>query len=216
MNHSQNKQKSAKSDKKVGCIIMDHRLYVRNNIQAVRSVDELERAFLLACRDSLSPTNLHSVLKQLRQELTTLATDDATGSVRQLRDRVCAFQLVLCSKSKDFAEILVLLNGLQDLDRRCSVELLVLALMVDDEKREMEMACLLARTDTGPLFDRIAPAVVSFVAGDGWLAFSAPCNVQEDESVGILMTHLREAACERLNARHQKAFRGQHRVFSVA
>jgi hypothetical protein len=187
---------------------MEHRLFVRNNVQESRSVQELDLAFERGCLDDLTEEKFALVLKQIRQELLKYHDDAA----RTLRNRVCTIQLVNCAKKRDLAEVFALVGGLLDVDCRVAVELLTLALVgAEDSSREMEICTVLMSCSSfGPLSQAAALFVTSFVAGDGWVAAKHEITVK-DECVSILMNHLKSVARTKINEMFRKVYRGARR-----
>ncbi len=197
---------------------MEHRLFVRNNVQEPRSVAEL-RAALDDARKTMDTNEetLGSVLKQIRQELLTHRSEEA----RAVRREASRAHAALAAQQCDWAELLSLSGAAdrEDLGWASDVEALTVALLIEQEEkeaggggggREAELCVALSRCDVS-----VARVVVALTGGNYCAVkrrkeeFGIGC---EDACVAQLLRLTFEAARSRARRRFDKCFKGPHRL----
>ena len=190
-------------------------MFVRNNVQELRSVEELNEALEDARAHLAGAEELSSVLRQIRQEL---AARQHLPGARELHREACRAQGAVAAKARDLSELLALSDAHGGGEWSDSVALLAVALLREEEEEEQGRGCPGRETELNVLLARCEPGlsrlVAALVAGNAAAVAreAAAAEGAADACVAQLLRLAEEAARRKVKARFDKCFRGTHRM----
>ena len=191
---------------------MSSRGFVRNNVQPVRSLDELGRALAVTLKENASYEKQKDALRQIRQELLAHREGEANEEERErLRQKACVEHLLLCCKNDDLREMPALLDGIQH-GTELAWNLRMLVSLVIADWPDFDQGDLSASMCHAPLSSAVVPIARDYACGYFYKVLPLSASSLSLEPVErALVELLQQKSLTMLRVMFGKCFRTPHR-----